>query len=439
MLTINREEVGLALFSARLRTMQDMEPIARSGGSRIALCLKDPIDVIAAILALRERGASVLLIHGDTPPDRAQQLAVEAGCRAMMLQSAQTLVQLQPHPEGQGTAEQLLQSDVEPSLLQYSSGTTGNAKLVRRSWQEVEREIDAYNAALGEAAGCKPVVLAPVSHSYGLICGVLAALKRGIAPVVVTNSNPKFALGIIRDTPEHLVYGVPLLHHVIAGIAPEGFRFHRLMSSGAPMPQALLHRLERMTDAAVMGQYGCSEVGCISVAQQMTSAADLGKPLSHLAVSTSDQASMPAQIIVSASISGGTVDIATGDLGYMASDGSLIYISRMDDVINIGGQKVFPLEVEERIAQLPGIKEAAVYRGMHPVMGESVKAIAVADAGVLPSDIRAWCQEGLPPFKVPSEIRMAYKLPRTATGKLSRRWIQELEEKGELETYDGRS
>lgn len=437
MLTINREEVGLAVFSARLRAMQDMEPIARSGGSRIALCLKDPIEVIAAILALRERGASVLLIHGDTPPERARQLAAEAGCRAIMLHSAQEFVPLQPGPEQQEAAGRIAQADKEPSLLQYSSGTTGNAKLVSRTWQEVEREIDAYNEALGEAAGCKPVVLAPVSHSYGLICGVLATLKRGIAPVVVTNSNPKFALGIIRDTPEHLVYGVPLLHHVIAGIAPEGFRFHRLMSSGAPMPQTLLQQLERMTDAAVMGQYGCSEAGCISVARRMASSADLGKPLSHVTVSTGENAAMPAEIIVST----GAARIATGDLGFQESDGSLIYISRMDDVINIGGQKVFPLEVEERIAQLPGIKEAAVYRGTHSVMGESVKAIAVieAGAGVRPDDIRVWCQEGLPPYKVPSEIRLAYKLPRTATGKLSRRWIQELEEKGELETYDGTS
>ncbi|MBW7474899.1 AMP-binding protein [Paenibacillus oenotherae] len=432
MLTINREEVGLAVFSARLRAMQDMEPIARSGGSRIALCLKDPIDVIAAILALRERGASVLLIHGDTPTDRARQLAEEAGCSAMMLQSAESLIPL--HGQVAQAVEIGFKGD-EPSLLQFSSGTTGNAKLIRRSWQEVEAEIDAYNAALGEAAACTPVVLASVSHSFGLICGVLAALKRGIAPVVVTHSNPKLALGIIRDTPNHLVYGVPLQHHVIASLAPEGFRFHRLMSSGAPMPQSLLGKLESMTDVAVMGQYGCSEVGCISVAQKMSSHADLGKPLGHLIVSASNNADVPTEIIAAS----GTAGTATGDLGYMDSSGSLIFVSRLDDVINIGGQKVFPLEVEEWIGKLPGVKETAVYRGIHPVMGECVKAIVAVEEGVTPKLIRTWCQEGLPAYKVPSEIHMAYKLPRTANGKLSRRLIQELEEKEELETYDGTS
>ena len=67
----------------------------------------------------------------------------------------------------------------EPSLLQYSSGTTGEPKLIRRAWTEVDTEITAYNEALNCEVDEVPIVMAPVSHSYGLICGTLSAITRG--------------------------------------------------------------------------------------------------------------------------------------------------------------------------------------------------------------------------------------------------------------------
>ena len=66
----------------------------------------------------------------------------------------------------------------EPSLLQYSSGTTGEPKLIRRAWTEVDTEITAYNEALNCEVDEVPIVMAPVSHSYGLICGTLSAITR---------------------------------------------------------------------------------------------------------------------------------------------------------------------------------------------------------------------------------------------------------------------
>ena len=66
----------------------------------------------------------------------------------------------------------------EPSLLQYSSGTTGNRN-IRRAWTEVDTEITAYNEALNCEVDEVPIVMAPVSHSYGLICGTLSAITRG--------------------------------------------------------------------------------------------------------------------------------------------------------------------------------------------------------------------------------------------------------------------
>ncbi|MFB9325760.1 AMP-binding protein [Paenibacillus aurantiacus] len=434
MLTINREEVGQAGIEARLRDVHGLVPLAGMQGKRAAVCLREPLDVLAAVQALRSADISVLLMHGDTPLAAASTAAADAGCELLLWGSLQDSRRIRPTagvPEaddGRGGSE-------EPSLLQYSSGTTGGPKLIRRAWTDVDLEIAAYNDALGEAAECRPVVLAPVSHSYGLICGVLAAMKRGIAPSVVTNANPKFALKVIEETPAHLVYGVPLLFHVMTGL---GGRFNRVISSGAPLPGPLFETL-RARSAHVMQQYGCTEAGCISVARSMRAGSDLGELLGswHLE-GEAGQASKeePAEIVVARGLDGRR--IATGDLGY-AEDGHLFYAARMDDVINVGGLKVFPLEVEERIAAFPGVKEAVVYRGVHPVMGESVRAkvvwspsgaVGVPSPQGLADDLRAWCREGLPAYKVPASIDLVDSLPRTTTGKISRRYIEQTERGG---------
>lgn len=81
-----------------------------------------------------------------------------------------------------------------------------------------------------------PVVACPVTHSYGLICGVLAALQRGIAPQVITNLNPRSILARLRAVPEHLLYASPTLVSLLIRMLPEKQRLHSVMLSGAPLP-----------------------------------------------------------------------------------------------------------------------------------------------------------------------------------------------------------
>lgn len=476
MLTINREEVGRAGLEARVRDVQGLVPLAGMEGRRAAVCLKEPLDVLAAVQALRSADVSVLLMHGDTPLEAATESAANAGCELLLWGSLQDSRRIRP-----SVGESGADSPDEPSLLQYSSGTTGGPKLIRRAWGDIDREIAAYNEALGDAADCRPVVLAPVSHSYGLICGVLAAMARGIAPSVVASGNPKFALKVIEETSDHLVYGVPLLFHVMTGLMAPGSRFNRVISSGAPLPGPLFETL-RQRSTHVMQQYGCTEAGCISVARSMRAGSDLGELLASWRlegeVSWSSREE-PAEIIVAGAKDGGR--IITGDLGY-AEDGHLFYAARLDDVINVGGLKVFPLEVEERIAMFPGVQEAVVYRGVHPVMGEAVRAkvvwaaerehaakgatgasttpaaaleaaaseattesvdlsdqppashfasAAAHNRQLLVDELRAWCREGLPAYKVPASIELVDALPRTKTGKISRRFIEQTERGGQ--------
>ncbi|MED1662982.1 AMP-binding protein [Brevibacillus laterosporus] len=408
MLIINENEIGSNQFDSRLLSYLGMPHFQQPEGKRYALCLSNALDIISLVLYLRDHGASVLLIHGETPEETAYQMAVDGQCYGLIYHVPENFV-LVPQ---EGATEQ------EPSVCQYSSGTTGQPKLVRRSWKEINVEMSAYNQVFRAYEDLVPIVMAPVTHSYGLICGVLATLERGSKPLVVTHKNPKFAWEVIKKTPQHIVYGVPLLFHVLSSFTSEVVRFHRIMTSGAPMPEQLFTRLQGMTDT-MMQQYGCSETGCISISEQMTSHVDLGKPLSHVTLTAGVETDSPAEI--TATINNKT--IYTRDLGYWQAD-HIQFVARMDDVINVSGLKVFPMEVEEMILKMDGMKEVVVYRGQHPVMGEVVKAMVVADENITPSSIRDWCLPRLPAYKVPFEITCVQRIPKTPNGKVSRRLLE---------------
>lgn len=393
----------------RMRHYSDIDHLRGLEGHRIALCSNDPLNTISLVLYLREHGCSVLLMPGETPFETALNLAAKADCTGIIQSVPEHFVPLSysmPHKD-------------EASLYQYSSGTTGDAKLIRRSWKDIQIELDHYNEALAEDGQLDPIILAPVSHSYGLLCGVLSALDRGQQPHIITNKNPKFTISVLHDKPNHLVYGVPAIYKAIATLKPERGKYHKFMSSGAPMPESLFQDLQQIT-VGLLQQYGCSEIGCISLSRQMESYADLGKPLSHISVETGDDSSNPTELKVT--VGGRTIN--TRDLGFVTDRGTLQFVSRADDVINVGGLNVFPLEVEERIGRMLGVREVVVYRGRHPVIGEMVKAKVVAGPDISPAQVRDWCLQGLPAYKVPFVIECVAQIPKSATGKVSRMMLE---------------
>ncbi|HEK9100501.1 AMP-binding protein [Bacillus pfraonensis] len=406
MLIVNKQEYSKNDFELRLQMYENMEHFQEVDGKRFALCITDPFDITTLILFLKQKRASVLLIHGETPKATAIEMAKRAECFGLLYGDFKQFIILNSE----------YQIKKEPSLLQYSSGTTGEPKLIERPWKEIEREIDAYNQALQCEVDEVPIVLAPVSHSYGLICGTLSAIMRGSKPIVITNKNPKFALNIIRNTPKHIVYAVPLMLHIM-GSFPQGiFQFHKVMTSGSPLPESLFYKLKGMTKY-MMQQYGCSEAGCISICHNMNTHLDLGEPLPHASVRISGNQNQPEEIVVTI----GEKVIYTKDLGYRSERG-LHFVGRMDDVINVSGLKVFPIEVEETMLRLDGIQEAIVYRGKHPVMGEIVKAKVISS--IEPVQIREWCIQHLPSYKVPHEIENVTEIPKNATGKVSRKLLE---------------
>ena len=122
--------------------------------------------------------------------------------------------------------------------------------------------------------------------------------------------------------------------------------------------------------------------------------------------------------------------LETGDLGHLDQDGYLFLAGRSDDVINRGGEKIYPREIEEFLLTQPGVRSAAVVAASDEVLGQRPVAYVIPatdPAGPdLADTLRAACSAALPRPKVPTEFCLVPELPLGATGKVSRRRLREL-------------
>ena len=376
----------------------------------VAVCMKQPLGILAAIHHLRQSEASLLLINGETPIQTATETAKRSGCTYLVYEDIGTLI-----PIGGTTVIE------EPSLLQYSSGTTGEPKQIARPWRDIDVEIASYNAAIQAEEWETPIIFVPVYHSFGLIAGTLSALARQTKPRIVTGRNPKAWLHEVHNTPNSILYAVPFLLHLMLSFPSKGLAFHRVVSSGSPLTEPLFRKLTERCDQ-LSQQYGCTEAGCIAFSQRPSKLEEVGELLDHFTAPTMPNKESVGEIGVFYK----DKFIQTGDVGYMSDKRSIHLLGRLDDLINVAGLKVAPGEVEQVIVQLEGIQEVVVYKTKHPVWGEAVKALVVCK-GLTAEEIRAWCIAKLPPFKVPRVIEMVKAIPRLPSGKISRKLLLERE------------
>lgn len=380
-------------------------------GARFAVCFTDTIDWLALFFAIRAAGGSLLPLHPSTPLEAARRLAREAGCHALYHNSL-TAEEIAPLPADPGPGQ----------LLQMSSGTTGAPKRIARSWSEIDREIESYVGFFTEPAGMTPVIACPTTHSYGLICGLLVGLRRGAEPVILDTTNPKFLLKALRQIERPLLYSSPVILHTLARLMPEGERIHAAMTSGTLLPEPWFERIRGKT-THMFQQYGCSEAGCIAINPDMAGSAELGRVLPHHRLSTGTAAA-PAEIVLSVSgDQGPDGEIRTRDLGYLRDDGMLMFMSRLDDTINVAGLNVYPQEVEDVAMAMPGVTDAVAFRRTDRFAGERVALLFSAAAEVTDNALRDWCRENLAAHQQPGELIRADALPRMANGKISRREV----------------
>jgi len=338
------------------------------------------------------------------------------------------------------------------AVVILTSGTTARPKVVPLT----HRNLCASAQSTGRAVALTPddrcLNIPPLFYIHGF-CMVLASLLAGASVVCPPPFEARtFFAWLDECYPTWYVAG-PSAHReilAVADAAPHRAAIARsplrlIRSGSASLPENTLRDLERTFGAPVIEAYGMTEAGpliaCNPLPPGIRKLGSVGLPVGpEVAIIDSQGEVLPAgqegEIVArGASIMAGYEDndaanreafiedwLRTGDLGYLDHEGYLFITGRVKELINRGGQKVSPYEVEAVLLDHPSVAQAVVFALPHPTLGEDVGAAVVLHPGMTASveELRSHVAERLAPFKVPRKIVTVERLPTSAAGKVQR-------------------
>lgn len=322
-------------------------------------------------------------------------------------------------------------------MLLASSGTTGLPKIVRRDVPS----LDAVSRNMVEAIGFtnEDHVLAavPLTHSYGVEHGLLAPLWAGSTVHLVDGMDWPVMSRALADVT--ILPAVPSMFEMIASLLDGSFTMPRLRtvySAGGPLPRAVYDRFADRFGLRVGQVYGMTEIGSVTFndpSREPFDPASVGRAMRDVSIRVieDDQIVVRAPSMLTDYISD-RLDLIdghfpTGDLGRLDEHGRLTLTGRARLLIDTGGLKINPLEVESVIAQHPGVAECVVVPVKQSETVNRICAVVVArDNRTQPTieSIRAFAKERLAAYKVPRMVQFRDGLPKTATGKVQRHLVE---------------
>jgi long-chain acyl-CoA synthetase len=346
------------------------------------------------------------------------------------------------------------------ALLQYTGGTTGLPKgaimthrnLVSNCLQSAAWRTDAEPGR--EVALC----IIPFFHLYGMQIAMLDNVLLGGALILFPRFELEVALVAIDKYHPTVFPGVPTLYIALLNypaIGKHNLRSIRVCLSGAaPLPAEIQKAWEALTGGRLVEGYGMTEAGPLTHAnpiQGKRKPGSIGIPvpgtLARIVDPEFPNIEMRVGELGELAIKGPQVfqgywnrpdDTAktlqegwliTGDFAHMDEDGFFYIVERKKDMINAGGFKIFPRDVEEVCYKHPKVKEAVVLGIPDPYLGEVPKAFVVLKEGEVATkeEILEHLGQHLAKFKVPREVEFRDALPKTIVGKVLRRQLQEEE------------
>jgi acyl-CoA synthetase (AMP-forming)/AMP-acid ligase II len=339
----------------------------------------------------------------------------------------------------------------EAGLFLHTSGTTSRPKVVRISQRNLTRSARNIAASLALTPSDRGLNVMPLFHIHGLLAGLLAPISAGAAVVATPGFDAFTFFKLLEQFAPTYYTAVPTMHQMIIdrakrrpGAAAEaGLRFIR--SSSASLPAPVLEELETLFEAPVIEAYGMTEATHQMCANPLPPGQRKIRSVGQatgidLAVLDEGGAPVDADEIGQVAIKGATVVTAyhdnpdatrdafhedwflTGDQGYLDSDGYLFLTGRLKELINRGGEKISPLEVDEALLRHEAVAQAVTFGVAHGKLGEDVAAGVVLEPDIETSEreLRDFVSESLAAFKVPRTILFLDELPKGATGKLQR-------------------
>lgn len=339
----------------------------------------------------------------------------------------------------------------ETALVLHTSGTTSRPKLVPLSQTNLFASARNIHQTLALTPEDRCMNIMPLFHIHGLMAAILASLSAGASVYCTPGFNALKFFGWLDNAKPSWYTAVPTMHQAILGRAGpsqdiiERNPLRLIRSSSSPLPPQVLAELEQTFRAPVIEAYAMTEA-----AHQMTSnplPPGARKPGTvgiaagpEVAIMDELGRLLPAASIGEVVIKGPNVTagyehnpkanaeaftggwLRTGDQGVMDEDGYFTITGRLKEIINRGGEKISPREVDDVLMDHPSVRQVVTFAAPHKKLGEEVAVAVVLRDGEVASEkeLRAFASTRLADFKVPRKVVFVDEIPKGPTGKLQR-------------------
>ena len=441
---VTYSELG-RMVAALAAAFQDLDG---APGSRVGICLPNTLEHLLALLATYAAGKVWVPLSPRNA--RAELDAMIAATRpAIIVDDASTVRRLIADWNGK-VPVRIARAAEDAQIIKFSGGSTGTPKPVVQSLRCVNAQADGIRDFFEFRGDDVNLIAAPLTH--GASCFVLPVLEVGGRHVLLETAKPRAVFDAIAAHGVTTMYAPPtLLYALIEHADVSGTDLHTLrhvIYSAAPMPPQRIRDCQRALGPVIETAYGQVEAPQIIAAMRARellveeNLTSVGRPSSVATVGVvgPDGTMLPpgevGEIVVSGPLlMSGYLDRAaetartmvdgwlhTGDLGMMDDRGYLFIRGRLREVINSGGFKVFPGDVEASLARHLAVAECAVFGMDDPKWGEAVNAAVVVRPGVGVSgeELILWVKGELGSVKAPKRVWFVERLERNAAGKVSR-------------------
>ncbi len=423
---------------------------------RVGLHCKDSIEYIIASLAILSLHAVVVPITPKQKPEEIDdivkiiklnylvsesvlhcQSSSETHTSCKLLSKYFLVEKLSP-----GTDLPSEYFKTNPAFIRFSSGTTGTSKGVLLSHESIAERLDAANQ--GMQITSDDVVLWVLSMSFHFVVTILLFLRSGATIVLCGKHFPASLIQGVKNHGGTFIYASPFYYSLLSRseelIRNDLANIRLAISTTIKLPAVVAEDFYAKFGFELSEAYGIIEVGLpfIRLSGGNTKRGSVGKPLPDFAVRFDNQdregvgeICLRGKGMLDAYFSPWQDRMAimnqgwfkTGDLGKLDGDGFLFIVGRNKEVINLGGIKIFPQEVEAILNQHPLVKESMVYGVAHSEYGQLPMAKIVlndADAEIDIDTLRQHCAEHLAQYKIPKAFEFVPSLPKTGSGKIKR-------------------
>lgn len=419
-------------------------------GEPVAIVLGNSLEFLVTFFAVTRTGGIAAPLNPGYSEDEFQFYMQDLGCRQLIaapdIVAARSAAQRLGIPIQEPLRTARRRTVAEPprpddvALLLHTSGTTSRPKAVPLTHGNLMASVKNITATYALTPDDVTLLVMPLFHVHGLIGVALSTLHSGGTLIVPSKFSASQFWPTQRESHATWYSAVPTIHQVLLRRADEddapcqSFRFIR--SSSAALAPAMQRQLEERFGAPVLQAYGMTEASHQIASNPLPPGEGAAGSVGHgtgveITIGDAGEVLIRGPNVTAGYLRNPEANAAafvdgwfrTGDQGIRDERGRLRLTGRLKELINCGGEKISPLEVDAVLLHHPAVAEAVCFGAPDAKYGEVVHAAVVLKATCDAETLRAFCREHLAEFKVPVRIHITDHVPRTATGKVQRRHV----------------